>query len=1093
MKFRIFSLTIILLLHVCLLSAQSLPNTLLWRITGRNGQRPSYLFGTLHLADERIFTLGDSLFEAIRSTDGFATELDPNQLTMLVVDEINKQIVDSKNIREMLSDKEYRKYAPVLAKKLGKSPDKINTADILKQKNKWISDSYKEGKMQTFLDMYLFDIARRQNKWTGGIEDVSDQRGAIDNIIDQRDIAELAKDDHNESISVLESLTNMYIRQDLHGIDSMINGYSGYMDSIMLKRNKKMAVRMDSLSSVRSMVFAVGAAHLPGSQGLIALLRQRGFEVQPVFYSQRIRAADYHVREMPLIWNDFTDDHGWYQASMPGKPSDVEAYGLIDMKMYLDLFNSSCYFTMAARSVYAPEKTDSIMNAMALKVFPSGDGKNYVPFNPSGTKGRMYTSDKVDGYRKGFILSRNGILYVAAGILNKKDTQNISNINRFLKAFKVLDAPLDDTGKVYKFTDSVSSFSIETPSPAKIFELPENLRKTADWRSLLYLSADPNGNGYYFFGINSIQPGHYIVNDSIFMAATSKKAAEKLVAISSDTTYLWNGYRVLEFSGDMKEAPMVMHTRYISRGNRWYGLVAMYPRTIINPGYEKFFNSFALLDYPSHPWQASSPADSLFSTWSPSRIDTLARDSSESSTIDIQYIGYDSSNCNSFGVIGYHLNPYYWSKSDSSFWASIIATQISYNDSLVYKQPVTNGEARGWEWAVLARHSNMFHRERILLNGDRLYYLYLCAPEKDAQSANANRFFDDFRFLGQLGKTTYFDSKAARLLTEIMGTDSATVVTANDALAIAPFSSNDLPFLHQALLEKPHIASNDKLDAGDITNNIANAITDLKDSSSFRFAAFHYRTLPDSMGYLKNHFLEIMSVFQDSLHYAEMAGLLLASPPREPVKYRFQSSLDDSLQLTAQIMPGLLPLLSDTTMREVVLYLAADLADSNLLSVSKLAPYQQGLISFAARRAAKLSQSDDATKPGDVSLMRLLGRMNNPLCNAALKRFLSSRSHYMCLRAAELLIRNKQMPDPAILLALATDKSTRLDLYRALQKAGKTSLFLRHSAHNDLLVRAKLRRCFRRKMKRVPLLPIFLQDRLIPIPAKRGYCSTRSE
>ena len=72
------------------LTAQRLPKTLLWRISGRDGHYTSYLYGTMHLTDERVFNLGDSLYAAIARADGFAMELDPNVLTTMLVDEVKK-------------------------------------------------------------------------------------------------------------------------------------------------------------------------------------------------------------------------------------------------------------------------------------------------------------------------------------------------------------------------------------------------------------------------------------------------------------------------------------------------------------------------------------------------------------------------------------------------------------------------------------------------------------------------------------------------------------------------------------------------------------------------------------------------------------------------------------------------------------------------------------------------------------------------------------------------------------------------------------------------------------------------------------------
>lgn len=57
-------------------SSTQIPKTLLWRITGKAGHHISYLYGTMHLTDERVFNLSDSLYEAIHRADGFAMESD---------------------------------------------------------------------------------------------------------------------------------------------------------------------------------------------------------------------------------------------------------------------------------------------------------------------------------------------------------------------------------------------------------------------------------------------------------------------------------------------------------------------------------------------------------------------------------------------------------------------------------------------------------------------------------------------------------------------------------------------------------------------------------------------------------------------------------------------------------------------------------------------------------------------------------------------------------------------------------------------------------------------------------------------------------
>ncbi len=57
---------------------------------------------------------------------------------------------------------------------------------------------------------------------------------------------------------------------------------SGYMDLLLYNRNRKWARELKKLLPGRSLLVAVGAAHLPGKEGVIELLRKEGYTVEPV-------------------------------------------------------------------------------------------------------------------------------------------------------------------------------------------------------------------------------------------------------------------------------------------------------------------------------------------------------------------------------------------------------------------------------------------------------------------------------------------------------------------------------------------------------------------------------------------------------------------------------------------------------------------------------------------------------------------------------------------------------------------------------------------------------------------------------------------
>ena len=237
-------------IFVCLSIAQSqkLPNTLLWRIDGNGLQKPSYLYGTMHLTDDRVFNLGDSLYKAIENSEGFAIEVNPEEMTGYLIDEISQQIKNAALIKGILTKKEFDKYAPALSKKLKKPADQITTRDIFLEKNKWVKESFRGGKMSTFLDAYLFDVARRLGKWTCGVEDIDDQKGLINELVDESDIRQVATDDKDNNKEEADKFVDVYVSGNLNAIDSISNsGDSAYKDALLIKRNLKMSNRIDLL------------------------------------------------------------------------------------------------------------------------------------------------------------------------------------------------------------------------------------------------------------------------------------------------------------------------------------------------------------------------------------------------------------------------------------------------------------------------------------------------------------------------------------------------------------------------------------------------------------------------------------------------------------------------------------------------------------------------------------------------------------------------------------------------------------------------------------------------------------------------------
>jgi uncharacterized protein YbaP (TraB family) len=84
------------LMMLCILASTVVPahsqvkKGLLWRISGNGLSKPSYLYGTIHLTDKRVFNFGDSLYAALESSAGYAMELDPDSMMVYYINDESK-------------------------------------------------------------------------------------------------------------------------------------------------------------------------------------------------------------------------------------------------------------------------------------------------------------------------------------------------------------------------------------------------------------------------------------------------------------------------------------------------------------------------------------------------------------------------------------------------------------------------------------------------------------------------------------------------------------------------------------------------------------------------------------------------------------------------------------------------------------------------------------------------------------------------------------------------------------------------------------------------------------------------------------------
>ena len=100
MKKNILSLTVLCLAGT--ISAQSV----LWRVSGRNIPSPSYLYGTIHIQDSRVFAFDSTVWRCFNSCEALAVEVLLDQTDYGTVRE-KMMMPKGQSVVKMLSKEDY--------------------------------------------------------------------------------------------------------------------------------------------------------------------------------------------------------------------------------------------------------------------------------------------------------------------------------------------------------------------------------------------------------------------------------------------------------------------------------------------------------------------------------------------------------------------------------------------------------------------------------------------------------------------------------------------------------------------------------------------------------------------------------------------------------------------------------------------------------------------------------------------------------------------------------------------------------------------------------------------------------------------------
>ncbi len=272
------------------LAVQAQYKSLLWKITGNGLETPSYLFGTMHTGDARIHKLSDTVLPYFNSVKAYAMELDPDKAMDLGL--LPKLMMGKKySLKEMVPATEYSFLDSIVKAQVGlpallfDNVAPVFVMTILEAAGMGLSEG-DDASSGEVLDLYLHRLAKEKKKKVIGIETADEQLSALNSLSYEEQADMLTKEIQslqNDSATGTD-LVKFYLAQELDSVaqmDDAANMPPKFYKALVTDRNVRMANRIGAFIKNQPTFIAIGALHLPGKEGVIELLRKKGYAVEP--------------------------------------------------------------------------------------------------------------------------------------------------------------------------------------------------------------------------------------------------------------------------------------------------------------------------------------------------------------------------------------------------------------------------------------------------------------------------------------------------------------------------------------------------------------------------------------------------------------------------------------------------------------------------------------------------------------------------------------------------------------------------------------------------------------------------------------------
>lgn len=268
------------------------PNTTLWKISGNDLEKPSYLFGTYHLLRDGFLPSDGAVQKAFSQADGVVVEMemDSSQLGMVM----GYSIMQDNLLSKLLEKKEYSLVEQEVKSLTGQSlasMDQLKPISLMLFMTLTFTNQVAPELAQYEgepLDQYFVNAGRNNGKAIHTFETMLEQMELLYNGTSLEEQADQLVEFVQEKQDVLDyskELVQLYMDGKINEMQAISQKWGdsfGGMEALVDDRNTNWMKQLPGLMEEGSQFVAVGALHLPGDKGLINLLKKQGYTLTPV-------------------------------------------------------------------------------------------------------------------------------------------------------------------------------------------------------------------------------------------------------------------------------------------------------------------------------------------------------------------------------------------------------------------------------------------------------------------------------------------------------------------------------------------------------------------------------------------------------------------------------------------------------------------------------------------------------------------------------------------------------------------------------------------------------------------------------------------